>query len=165
MVGKRSEKWADERLEQVKQFMLQGYSMSQIGAEMKESRNAVIGIINRNPDFFNGVPRLPKAKPTRKESEARRKLPFQPSRPPQEYVPENPDDLKTMRKIDGPLAKSLAEPWKSAQRGDKLFIYWKLETEPTFIFKRHGAGTNWRGHGVYAMTQGQIWSWVNIQKK
>lgn len=165
MVGVRSAKWSDERLEVIKQYMLQGFSMSQIGAEMKETRNSIIGIITRNPDFFKGVPKLSNTKPTRKESEARRKLPSQPSRPPRPVQVENPDDLKSMKKLDGPLARDLAPPWKQAMRGDKLFFYWKMETEPTYIFSRFGAGTYWRGHGVCAMTKGQIWSWVNIQRK
>ena len=166
MSGVRSEKWNDERLEQIKQFMLQSYSMAEIGAEMKESRNAIIGIITRNPEFFKGVPRLGKTRPSKKESQARRKLISNPSRPPRELIVEDPNDLRNMRKLDSFQARQLNEPWKQAARGDNLFFYWKMETEPTFIFRRiNGAGSNWRGHGVYAMTKGQIWAWINGQRK
>lgn len=165
MSGVRSEKWTDEKLEQIKTLMLESFSMSQIGEKMGETRNAIIGIITRNPEFFKGVPRLPKTKPTKRDSEARRRLMSNPSRPPREVVAENPDDLKSMRKLEMTPAKDIVEPWKQAAKGDKMFFYWKNETEPTFVFRRHGPGSNWRGHGVYAMTKGHIWAWINGQRK
>lgn len=166
MVGIRSEKWSDERLEQVKALMFESYSMSEIGSKMGETRNAIIGIVTRNPDFFKGVPKLPGGKAGHKHHRAKRKLPSEPSRPPKLVVAEDPNDLKSMRKLDSFQARELNEPWKQAMRGDNLFFYWKMETEPTFIFRRiGGAGSNWRGHGVYAMTKGQIWAWVNSQRK
>lgn len=161
MAGKRSEKWSDERLEQIKGMMLQSMSMSEIGAAMGETRNAIIGIITRNEDFFKEVPRLPK-RPQRKVDKAKRQLSFQPSKPPQ-IVTDNPDELRTMTKLE--LApEELNKAWKQISKGEKIFIYRGMAIEPTFRFSRPCAGANWRGHGVYALSKGVIFAWVNKQR-
>lgn len=168
MAGIRSEKWSDERLEQVKALMLEGLSMAEIGRRLDpvETRNSVLGIIHRNPDIFAKVPRLKPMKPQAavefsKGKPRGTKMPR--SQTGNTFVPEEPGALDGMTKIEG-RPEDIKEPWKAIQKGDKLFVYFKMQLEPTFRFTRPYAGGSWRGHGIQADTKGCIFLWVNRQK-
>ncbi len=168
MPSRRTNKWPAERLEQIKALMIEGFSMAKIGEKLTppETRMAVLGIIHRNPDIFKNVPRLPALKPVGSRSRGqKRKLDDTPLRPPAEVKHDDPSALAEMTKLDHISNRPLVAPWVVARRGDKLFFYWKLETEPTYRFTRPGAGANWRGHGVYSMTLGAIYAWVNAKRK
>lgn len=170
MAGKRSEKWSDERLAQVKELMLEGWSMSKIGEKLvpKETRNSVIGIITRNPDYFKGVPRLPPFKPQAAIDFARGKprgTKMSAERGPvnpKHLVMEGPEALKDMTAITG-QAEELGSKWRQYSKGEKIFIYLGMALEPTYRFTRPYPGAAWRGHGVYALTKGLIFYWVNRQ--
>ncbi len=54
--------------------------------------------------------------------------------------------------------------WKFSQPNrNKLYIYFGQERTPRFKFERQGVGTNWVGHGVYAMSKNRIFKWINTQ--
>ena len=168
MGGKRSDKWPDERLEQVKAFMLEGLSMAEIGRRLDpvETRMAVLGVIHRNPEVFAKVPRLKAAKPQAAIEFAKGKP--RGTKMPRTvagstYDPEYPSALDGFTKIEG-RPDEIREPWKAIQKGDKLFVYYGMALNPTFIFTRPYAGANWRGHGIHADTKGRIFAWCNIQK-
>lgn len=161
-------RWTDEEMAKVKELMFDGKTFGEIAAIMNKERGAIIGIVHREPVYFHGAPRQSKgsrsagrgiSKP--RQYQTTRAPVSKPHRPAQQ-VTDNPEELSSMEKLNG-KPEDLDPQWKQAAKGDKLFIYKGMALEPTYIFTRPCAGGNWRGHGVYGMTKGVIFAWVNRQ--
>lgn len=56
---------------------------------------------------------------------------------------------------------AIKEPWSVARRKTKIFIYYKLEMTPRYVFYRHHS--NWKGPGVWLKSIRAIMEWVEKQ--
>lgn len=55
--------------------------------------------------------------------------------------------------------------WRPAVRGFKLFIYWRNEMTPRYIFEKKSTLGNWIGHGQYFMSMTKVLEWVRSQPR